>query len=114
MSPEVGAVCERLVIDLENGILYHGVEGLYIGSEGAVLIYLHKSGMTVGNSELIGAAAHSEGVVTGNRCLFYLTGADTSADGCEGDPLTDRNVRCSADYVEDFASGIDLQQVELF
>ena len=112
MTPEVGAVGERFIIDLKNDIVYR-IDALEVGAVGGVGVKIHDAGVVVAQTQLLLGAAHTLGLKARDRCDLYLAAADSAARKRKGDLHADPDIRGAADDIADLAADIDLEQVEL-
>ena len=82
MTPKVGTVCQRFVINLKDDIL-NCKNILNIRAVGKALVKVHNAGIVVAHADFLFGAAHSVRHISceRSRCNFYL--AELCTDLCK-------------------------------
>ena len=113
VAPQVGAVCQGLVVYLKNDV----ADRIRLGdrrAERQIIRDLPQAAVVGADAELLFGAAHA--VRFDPRDLgtddVHAAGLAAFAGKCDGHALA--HVRCTADAVVDLVAGVYFQQVQLF
>ena len=113
VTPKVGAVGERLVIDLEDYVV-DVEEGLDVGTVYKRRIEDHKTIVVITDAEFLFGAAHTVGGVACELAGCDGDVTDLRAELCEGNLESYGNVGSAANDVNEFSlADVNLEEVEL-
>ena len=108
MTPEVGTVCEGLIVNLEHNVVY--IKDFFqVCTVFKRRVKFHNTAVFVADAKLCFRAAHTLGNVACNLSLCDFKTGNTSANLCEGNFKAKSRIGCTAYTVVYSVTAINLE-----